>query len=179
MDFPLNAVTDTNPPDASTRRLGPRAQLAALLLCIAAHGGAPAQSVGVQQLAWLQGCWAMQTPDRSVEEQWMAPRAGTLQGMSRTVRGDRLTAWEAVIVRERDGRLEYDVSPSGQARTVFTSIAVGPGSIVFENLSHDFPQRVAYERKGSQLLAWIEGPLKGEPRRIDYAYQRVPCGGTD
>jgi hypothetical protein len=71
------------------------------------------------------------------------------------------------------------VSPSGQATTVFTSTSVGETSIVFENLQHDFPQRISYERNGARLLAWIEGPMNGQPRRIEYAYQRVACGGIE
>ena len=152
-------------------------QLLASMLLIGAS--ALAQPVGVQRLAWLQGCWAIDTPERTVEEQWMAPRAGSLLGMSRTVRGGKLTAYESVILRERGERFEYEVSPSGQATTVFTSKEVGTGSIVFENLQHDFPQRIGYVRRGASLEAWIEGPMKGQNKRIEYAYQRVPCGGTD
>jgi len=126
-------------------------------------------------LAWLQGCWMQQAAERVVEEQWMAPRAGTMLGMSRTVRGDRLVAHESVLLRERGGRFEYAVSPSGQAPTVFTSISVGANRVVFENPTHDFPQRVAYVRDGSELRAWIEGVLNGQPRRVDYRYQRVGC----
>jgi len=144
-----------------------------------AGAGALAQPVGVQRLTWLQGCWAIDTPERVVEEHWMAPRAGSLLGMSRTLRGDRLVAYESVLLRERTGHFEYVVSPSGQATTVFTSIEVGDGNIVFENPRHDFPQRIGYTRRGASLDAWIEGPMKGQTRRIEYACQRVPCGGTD
>lgn len=150
-----------------------------VLLLLCCGGMAFAQPTGVQRLAWLQGCWAIDTPERTVEEQWMAPRAGSLLGMSRTVRGGKLTAYEAVILRERDGRFEYEVSPSGQPTTVFASTEVGNASIVFENPKHDFPQRIGYTRRGTSLDAWIEGPIKGQTRRIEYAYQRVPCGGTD
>ena len=138
-----------------------------------------AQPAGVQRLAWLQGCWAIDTPERTVEEQWMAPRAGSLLGMSRAVRGGKLTAYESVILRERGDRFEYEVSPSGQATTVFTSKEVAESSILFENLQHDFPQRISYARRGASLEAWIEGPIKGQNKRIEYAYKRVPCGGTD
>lgn len=141
--------------------------------------GVVAQPAAVQRLAWLQGCWAIDTPERTVEEQWMAPRAGSLLGMSRTVRGGKLTAHESVIVRERGDRFEYEVSPSGQATTVFASTEIGDSSVVFENLQHDFPQRIGYARRGAALDAWIEGPVKGQNRRVEYAYRRVPCGGVD
>ncbi len=151
------------------------ASTALLLIGTAAR----AEPADLQSLAWLQGCWAQRAAERIVEEQWMAPRAGTMLGMSRTVRGDKLVAHESVLLRERDGRFEYAVSPSGQAPTVFTSISVGANRVVFENPTHDFPQRVAYARDGAELRAWIEGTLKGEQRRVDYRYQRVACNGTE
>jgi len=138
-----------------------------------------AQAAGVQRLAWLQGCWRIDAGNRIVEELWTAPRGGTLLGSSRTVRDGKTVEHEFVIVREAaDGRIAYEVSPSGRPPTVFTSISLDDGAVVFENLQHDFPQRVAYQRQGSDLLAWIEGPAKNAPgqlRRIEYPYRKVAC----
>jgi hypothetical protein len=53
-----------------------------------------AQPQGIQRVAWLQGCWELSSPERTVEEQWMGPRAGSMIGMSRTVRGGMLVAYE-------------------------------------------------------------------------------------
>lgn len=143
-------------------------------LLLAACAAAQAQ---IQRLAWLAGCWSLTEGARTVDEQWMAPRVGAMQGMSRTVRGDKLAAFEFVLLRERGDVLDYEVQPSGQARTVFTSTEITDRSVVFENLQHDFPQRVAYRRNGDELLAWIEGPRNGQVRRIEYPYRRVACGG--
>jgi hypothetical protein len=145
---------------------------------LAAHGGANAQASGIQRLAWLQGCRKIDTPERIVEEQWSAPRARSMLGASRTARGDKLVAHEFVLLRERGEQLAYEVQPSGQAATVFLSIKLEETSVVFENLQNDFPQRVAYARKGDELLAWIKGPRPGQPGqmlRIDYPYRRVAC----
>jgi len=49
--------------------------------------------------------------------------------------------------------------------------------VVFENLQHDFPQRVGYKRDGDALLAWIEGPRNGQTRRIEFPYRKVGCAG--
>jgi hypothetical protein len=55
---------------------------------------------------------------------------------------------------------------------------VGERSVVFENLRHDFPQRIGYERTAAdRLLAWIEGPQDGQMKRIEYPYSRVACPG--
>ena len=78
-----------------------RALLASALL-IGLHAGALAQPASVQGLAWLQGCWEINSPERVVEEQWTAPRAHSMLGSSRTLRGDKLVAHEFVLLREQD-----------------------------------------------------------------------------
>jgi hypothetical protein len=170
------------PPQPSVRTPGGvPACLAALVIAGASVGAANAQADGVQRLAWLAGCWASSAGERQVEEHWTAPRAGSMLGMSRTVRGDRLVEYEFVILRERGAQLAYEVSPSGRPSTVFLSTTIDARSVVFENLQHDFPQRVAYERSGDELQAWIEGPGKtagSTPRRIAFAYRRVPCAAN-
>jgi hypothetical protein len=59
---------------------------------------------------------------------------------------------------------------------VFRATTLTDRTVVFENRQHDFPQQVAYERRGTDsLLAWIAGPMNGQERRIEFAYARVRC----
>ena len=83
-----------------------------------------------------------------------------------------------MLLREQGEQLACEVQPSGQAAKVFLSVKPGEASVVFVNLQHDFPQRVACERRGNELPAWIEGPRPGQPgqmRRVEYPYRRVAC----
>ena len=135
---------------------------------------AQAQSA-IDRVAWLHGCWQT-TGSPVIEEQWMAPRGGTMIGMGRTVRDGRTTEYELVVLKEQDGRLAYEAHPSGQPSAVFLSREITDTSVVFENAEHDFPQRVGYRRSESGLAAWIEGTLKGQMRRVDFIYARASCG---
>jgi hypothetical protein len=151
---------------------------AVLLIIIAAFVTTAAQQI--QGLSWLGGCWEAVSSDRIVEEHWMAPRGGSMVGMSRTLRGGVLAEFELVVIREQGDRLAYEAHPSGQPSAVFLSRTLTASTVVFENLQHDFPQRVGYERKGPDgLLAWIEGTEQGKVRRIEFPYRRAVCtGGT-
>jgi hypothetical protein len=149
------------------------ATIAALLVAgSAAVGGA---STGIEQVAWLQGCWQSVSGDRVIEEQWTAPRAGSMLGTGRTVRGNTLVEYEFVVVRERGEQFVYLAHPSGQPSAEFVSIRASAGEVVFENAQHDFPQRVGYQRQGADLAAWIEGTKDGQTRRIDFHYRRAAC----
>lgn len=132
---------------------------------------------GIQRVAWLAGCWEMSSNGRTVEEHWMAPRGKNMLNAGRTMKGDTLVEFEQVVLREEGDRLAYEAHPSGQASAVFLSKSVGDGSVVFENLEHDFPQRVGYDRKAETLVGWIEGTRDGKTRRIEFPYKRVPCPG--
>jgi hypothetical protein len=140
-------------------------------------GGIARQPHSLERVAWLQGCWEASSAGRVTEEHWTGPRGGTMLGMSRTVRGTTTPAHEFLLLRERDGKLAYEAHPSGQPSAVFLSTKVTDSSVVFENLEHDFPQRIAYERRADGLTAWIEGNRGGQVRRIEYPYKRVACPG--
>lgn len=143
---------------------------------IACGAGVDAQPRGIQRVAWLQGCWEASSAQRTIEEQWMAPRGGNMVGMGRTVRGDAVVAYEFLILREVGERLEYESHPSGQPSAKFLSSTVSDSMVVFENPQHDFPQRIGYRREGTNsLVAWIEGTDKGQARRIEFPYRRVSC----
>ncbi len=139
-----------------------------------------AQPRGIERVAWLQGCWETSTAERTIEEQWMAPRSANMVGMSRTVRRNALVAYEFLLLREAGDRLEYESHPSGQRSATFLSTMVSEVMVLFENPEHDFPQRIGYRREGaSSLVAWIEGIDKGQARRIEFPYRRVKCAGGE
>jgi len=111
-----------------------------------------------------------------VEERWMLPRAGSMLGVGRTTRGEKLIEHEFVVLTERDGRLAYEAHPSGQPTATFLSRPITGREVVFEDPTHDFPQRVGYKSTGpGQLLAWVEGTSGGRTRRVEFAYRTVNC----
>jgi len=149
--------------------------LAVLLVAMLAPG-ASAQTASIKDVAWLQGCWELRDGDRVVEERWMLPRAGSMLGVGRTTRGEKLIEHEFVVLTERDGRLAYEAHPSGQATATFMSKPITGREVVFEDPAHDFPQRVGYKSTGpGQLLAWVEGTSGGKTRRIEFPYRAVNC----
>ena len=155
-----------------------RVKILAALLVTVAVTAADMQEAGIQRVAWLQGCWETVSPQRTIEEQWMAPRGRSMVGVGRTVRGDTMVEYELMVVREQAGQLAYEAHPSGQPSATFLSRSVSESNVVFEDLQHDFPQRVGYQRRGADdLLAWIEGMENGRPRRIEFSYRRAACAG--
>jgi hypothetical protein len=153
------------------------AALAAALLGLAApRAQAAPPATGADSLRWLSGCWQFERDGRRVREQWMPPDGGALLGMSRTVKDGAVLEFEFVRIETRDGVLHYVAKPSGQAEAAFALARSGPEELLFENLQHDFPQRIGYRRQSKDaLLAWVEATRNGRERRLEFPYQRVPC----
>ncbi|HET9439359.1 MAG TPA: DUF6265 family protein [Longimicrobiales bacterium] len=133
------------------------------------------QEAMIARAGFLQGCWEQRSGTRLVEEQWLKPRAGTMLGMSRTVRGDTLVEYEFVRIYQKADQLIYAAQPSGQAPAEFRSTTIEPNHIIFANPQHDFPQRIIYRAAGDSLIARIEGARHGESRGIDFRYARASC----
>jgi hypothetical protein len=133
----------------------------------------------VGQLGWMAGCWQHRSQNGALvdDEQWMSPRGGTMFGMSRTVRNDSIVVeFEHLQILARNGHAVYHAEPSGQKAADFEAARVSDTLVVFENPTHDFPQRVIYRRRGADsLIARIEGTRNGQGRGIDFPFMRVRC----
>lgn len=130
----------------------------------------------VDRLAWLAGSWRMERAGRIVEDQWMAPAAGVMLGVSRTVTKGKVVAHEFMQIRPGPGGEWFFIAqPSGQKEAAFRVLSQTDRETVFENRQHDFPQRIGYRlESGDVLFAWIEGErADGTLRRIEFVYQRV------
>jgi len=125
---------------------------------VAFAGSSPAPAAEFKDISFLSGCWKT-APGVSPEyrECYTAPKAGMMQGSSQTISEGKTTSFEFSLVLERDGKVIYRPFPGGkQAAIDFTLTTLAPGEAIFENLAHDFPQRVIYRKADGKLTARIE-----------------------
>ena len=135
-------------------------------------------AVTIENFAWLAGCWEMKdgSKQKRIVEQWMAPDGGAMLGMSRTVRGGKITGYEFLRLVRDDVSIKYVSRPSeNSGDTDFRLVKWSANEAIFENLQHDFPQRIIYRRDGDKLNARIEGPSGGKILGIDFPYTRLSC----
>jgi Domain of unknown function (DUF6265) len=144
----------------------------------AAPASANAPAADIARLSWLTGCWELRTASRVTQESWIAPAGGLMLGTSRTVVREVAREFEFLRIESRAGVATYVAQPNGGTATPFGATAVSDTAVTFENLQHDFPQRIMYRRVGADsLVARIEGPQGGQVRGIDFRMQRIGCGG--
>jgi hypothetical protein len=129
------------------------------------------------RLDWLSGCWSAQGGEAGSGEQWMPAAAGVMLGASRTIENGRLTFLEFMQIRTKEnGTLEFCALPMGQAGGCFAQKSLSGEQVTFENLEHDFPQRVSYRRvSADEVMGHIEGVTGGQNEAVDFPLVRVAC----
>lgn len=127
----------------------------------------PAQ-VGIAELAWLAGAWSGTKRTSSIEERWSPPKGGAMLGVARTVRGDKMVAFEYLRIVERDGGLVYVAQPGGKSPTEFVLTALNKQQATFVNPRHDYPQRIVYELSQDGTLTASIGFAKGRLQSSEF-----------
>jgi len=133
------------------------------------------------EFAWLAGSWVEVEEGMRMEEHWTPPAGGIMLGTSRTVNQDRLAFFEYLRIEETPSGVVYVAHPRGGNATAFPLVEAPTADscrAVFENLKHDHPQRIIYERKGRDTLyIKIEGEPEGAPAEEDWLMRRMDGGG--
>ncbi len=128
----------------------------------------PPVRASISQMAWLAGTWSGGGGPVAIEERWTPAAGGAMLAVSRTIKGDRMVAFEFLRIVERDGTLVYVAQPNGTPPTEFRLSAITPDSATFENKAHDFPKVIAYAKKpdGTLEARVSDGNQKGETFRF-------------
>lgn len=133
--------------------------------------GRPARA-SIAQVAWIAGLWTGKDGGMSFEERWTPPAGGAMLAVSRTLKGDRMVAFEFLRIVERDGGLVYVAQPNGRPPTDFVLTELTADSATFENPAHDFPKMIRYARRGDGTL---EARISdGGQRAETFVFRRTP-----
>jgi hypothetical protein len=129
----------------------------------------------IENLSWLSGCWEGRDGDSVLEEHWSKPEGQAMLGFGRTLKNEKTMSYEFLQIREELGGLVYLPQLQGTAAVPFRLTAFDKDKFIFENSSHDFPQRIIYQRQNLMLLAAIEGLQHGKQIREEFLMKRVRC----
>ena len=124
--------------------------MAGALALIATHASADPK---VADLAWMTGSWSGNAgPGVQLEENWSAPRAGTMGSIVRMV-GETTSMMEVVYIEERDGTLMLYVqqwdpgfAPLTEKAQVMRMTSMGEREISFEAVGEGAMRGLAYSR---------------------------------
>ena len=113
----------------------------------------------IDELAWMTGYWTAMVNEVAQEELWSSSAGNMMLGLHRDVSADGSGSFEFMQIVERQDGIFYRASPQGRPAVEFKLVEVTDRRVTFENLTHDFPQRIIYERSGETMIARIEDKI--------------------
>jgi hypothetical protein len=148
----------------------------------AADADAPAHTLA--DIAWMTGHWSGGREGELCEEVWTAAHAGSMTGLFRWFRGDRLIVHELLLLEEREGRVEMRLRHFGasmrafeEAPLVFHLTSLDEHRAVFSQREPEAGTTLTYERptdEGVMRFTFEQAQEGAEPRRFTLAFQRKP-----
>jgi len=145
----------------------------ALLLTLFAFSLHAADVAG---LSFMSGCWVTEQGPVTIEEQWNKPAGGQMMGLSRTIKAGKVVFSEFMRIDMDKGEIYYLPRIGTNAAPVrFKLTTQSNTEVIFENPTHDFPQRILYRKTDSGLFARIEGTQNGKSRGEDFPMKSVAC----
>ena len=127
-------------------------------------------------LAKLQGLWAMKTKKGLMYEEWSRHSKDELRSHNFRLNGkDTLTLERVRLINRGDGIFYLPVvedQNNGEA-VPFKLVDSETNRFIFENPAHDFPQRIIYHFiTADSVVARIEGTKEGKSMGSNYYFKR-------
>lgn len=131
----------------------------------------------LEKASWLIGKWQNNSDEGILQENWEKKNDSTLIGASFFVVVKDTTFLESILIEERGNELSYIPTVKNQndgKPIIFTLTSLNNNQLVFENPSHDFPQKIIYKQVTSDsLVATISGVVKGKEKTQSFPMVRA------
>jgi hypothetical protein len=121
----------------------------------------PAYLPTVSDLSWLQGVWHGRIGGREFEAHYTGAEGGQILSASKYTEEGKAAGFEFERFEQRGDTLVLTPFPEGKSSVSFPLAEYDSRNrrAVFENLAHDFPTRISYQRVAkNRLTILVSGP---------------------
>jgi hypothetical protein len=136
----------------------------------------PAYPTSISDLSWLEGTWYGRIGGRDFEAHYTGVEGEQILSASKYTENSKPAGFEFERFEQRGDTLLLTPFPEGRSTVSFPLAEYdAPGRrAVFENLSHDFPTRISYQRVAKdRLTILVSGPGEdGNEQVLTYALKR-------
>ena len=136
----------------------------------------PAQLPTIHDLSWLEGVWRGKLGGKEFEAHYTGAEGGQILSASKYIENGKPAGFEFERFEQKGDTLVLTPFPEGMSSVSFP-LAEYDGKAkraVFENLAHDFPTRISYQRVArDRLTILVSGPAEdGKEQVLTYALNR-------
>jgi hypothetical protein len=143
----------------------------------ATAGPQAAARSSLSDLGFMAGCWrGLTRSGTTIEEFYTTPSSNLIVGTTRYIRDGRTVDFEFTRIDQTDSGAVITPHPKGVRSVSFAPKTIEPNRAVWENPTHDFPQRILYTRAADDtLVARIEGRTSSGDRALEWRMVRATC----
>jgi Domain of unknown function (DUF6265) len=136
----------------------------------------PAYPPSIRDLSWLEGVWQGKIGDRDFEARYSGAEGGQVLSASKYTKNGKPAGFEFERFEEQGDSIVLTPFPEGTSSVTFrlAELDAKGRRVVFENLAHDFPTRLSYQRVAdNRLTILVSGPGEdGNEQVLTYSLRR-------
>lgn len=131
----------------------------------------------IKTARWLQGQWENKSAEGTLIETWKKANDSTYNGQSYFLKGKDTIHYETIVLQQIGDQLNYNAIVKGQNNdkpVTFILTETEENQLVFENPTHDYPQKISYTQVSKDsLVAEISGIQAGKTSSEKYIMIRT------
>lgn len=130
----------------------------------------------IKNSSWLLGSWEYKTNSGTLTENWTKVNDSTYKALSLFIKDNDTIHYESIILQEKEDTLTYTTTIKGQNNEKPISFIMKEEvekGLVFENLKHDYPQKISYQKANNGIIAEISGVEFGKSSSEKYFLKKT------
>jgi hypothetical protein len=136
----------------------------------------PTSPPSIHDLSWLEGVWQGKIGDRDFEARYSGADGGQVLSASKYTKNGKPAGFEFERFEEQGDSIVLTPFPEGTSSVTFRLAELDSQGrrAVFENLAHDFPTRLSYQRVAeNRLTILVSGPGEdGNEQVLTYSLRK-------
>ncbi|AWA30140.1 hypothetical protein HYN48_08635 [Flavobacterium magnum] len=129
----------------------------------------------IENAKWLIGRWENDSRAGKLVEEWSTFNDSMIIGSGMFVTGTDTVFSEDLWLEQHGDSLSYFAKVYGQnnsRKVEFKMTSSTKDQMVFENPTHDFPNKIVYRHVQDSLIADVSGVSKGQPKTEHFAMKK-------
>ncbi|WP_099714664.1 DUF6265 family protein [Flavobacterium sp. 11] len=148
-----------------------------LLVIVSCKNSDSNKNEKIKAASWLLGNWENKSADGTLTENWEKLNDSTFQAQSYYIKEKDTVHFESIILQQKGENLTYTATVKGQNNdkpVVFKLTTATDKQVSFENLKHDYPQKISYNQiTPDSLVAKISGIQQGKPSSEQFSMKKI------
>ncbi|MFV8346870.1 DUF6265 family protein [Flavobacterium sp. ZB4P13] len=148
-----------------------------LLAIVSCKNSDSSKNEKIKAASWLLGNWENKSGDGNLTENWKKVNDSTFEAQSYYIKEKDTLHFESIILQQKGEELIYTATVQGQNNdkpVAFKLTTATDKQVAFENLKHDYPQKISYTQiTPDSLVAKISGIQQGKPSSESFSMKKI------